>query len=111
MQAMACRGCQACRSSRACRVCRAYPSGPESGQQRVEIRLELRGIDALPGHVDFPVDAGELELLGLAPGEQRLPGARHAVERPLELEVRGAAGRQIRRHDLTLGGKVVAGDG
>src|SRR5215204_129625 len=86
----ACRACQVCRVSQVCRACRRC-GDPESGQERVEISLEPAGIDALPGHVDFPVDAGELELLGLAPGEQRLPGARHAVERSLELEVRGAA--------------------
>src|SRR5215213_2363480 len=95
-QALACRGCRACRAcqlcrvSQVCRTCRRC-GDPESGQQRVEIGLEPGGIDALPGHVDFPVDAGELELLRLAPVEQRLPRSGHAVERPLELEMRGAA--------------------
>ena len=51
-----------------------------SGQQRVEVGLELGGIDALPRHVDFPVGAGEFELFRLAPVEQDLPGAGHAFE-------------------------------
>ena len=63
-------------------------------QQGVERRLDLVGLDIFRGAINLPVDAGERELLGRAPVEQRLPGARQPVERSAQQEVGGAPGRQ-----------------